>query len=88
MPRSLAREQAPAVRLNAIAPGPAETEQLHRDAEYRGVSLEQLHLEYSADMPTGRLVQPAEVADVVRFLAGAHSFTGECIQINGGMLMA
>jgi NAD(P)-dependent dehydrogenase (short-subunit alcohol dehydrogenase family) len=88
MTRSLARELAPAVRVNAIAPGPTETEQLNRDAEFRGVDLEQLHREYRADMPTGRLVQPAEVADLVRFLAGARSFTGECVQINGGMLMS
>lgn len=88
MTRSLARELAPDVRVNAIAPGPTETEQLNRDAEFRGVSLEQLHLEYTADMPTRRLVQPADVADVVRFLAGASAFTGECVQINGGMLMS
>ncbi|GAA2811671.1 SDR family NAD(P)-dependent oxidoreductase [Mycolicibacterium pallens] len=88
MTRSLARELAPDVRVNAIAPGPTETEQLNRDAEFRGVSLEQLHLEYTADMPIGRLVQPADVADVVRFLAGASAFTGECVQINGGMLMS
>ncbi|MCV7215826.1 SDR family oxidoreductase [Mycobacterium crocinum] len=88
MTRSLARELAPDVRVNAIAPGPTETEQLNRDAEFRGVSLEQLYLEYTAGIPTGRLVQSAEVADVVRFLAGARAFTGECVQINGGMLMS
>ncbi|KDE99048.1 hypothetical protein Y900_008820 [Mycolicibacterium aromaticivorans JS19b1 = JCM 16368] len=88
MTRSLARELAPAVRVNAVAPGPTETDQLSRDAEFRGVSLQQLHREYSAEMPLGRLVQPAEVADVVRFLAEAGSFTGECVQINGGMLMS
>jgi len=88
MTRSLARELAPEVRVNAIAPGPTETEQLNRDAEFRGVSLSQLHREYSSDMPIARLVQPTEVADVVRFLAGARSFTGECIQVNGGMLMS
>ncbi|WP_158249040.1 SDR family oxidoreductase [Mycobacterium sp. ENV421] len=88
MTRSLARELAPDVRVNAVAPGPTDTEQLHRDAEFRGVSLPQMHREYSADMPIGRLIQPGEVADVVRFLAGTRSFTGECVQINGGMLMS
>jgi NAD(P)-dependent dehydrogenase (short-subunit alcohol dehydrogenase family) len=88
MTRSLARELAPAIRVNAIAPGPTETEQLNRDAEFLGVGLDDLHRHYTASMPTGRLVQPAEVADVIVFLAGAKSFTGECVQINGGMLMS
>jgi 3-oxoacyl-[acyl-carrier protein] reductase len=88
MTRSLARELAPTIRVNAIAPGPTETEQLNRDAEFQGVGLDELHRRYTADMPTGRLVQPAEVADLVVFLAQAGSFTGECVQINGGMLMS
>jgi 3-oxoacyl-[acyl-carrier protein] reductase len=88
MTRSLARELAPAIRVNAIAPGPTETEQLNRDAEFHGVGLDELHRHYTAGMPTGRLVQPAEVANLVVFLAGAKSFTGECVQINGGMLMS
>jgi 3-oxoacyl-[acyl-carrier protein] reductase len=88
MTRSLARELAPVIRVNAIAPGPTETEQLNRDAEFHGVGLDELHRHYTAGMPTGRLVQPAEVANLVVFLAGAESFTGECVQINGGMLMS
>ena len=88
MTRSLARELAPAIRVNAIAPGPTETEQLNRDAEFQGVGLNELHRRYTADMPIGRLVQAAEVADLVVFLAAASSFTGECVQINGGMLMS
>ena len=88
MTRSLARELAPIIRVNAIAPGPTETEQLNRDAEYLGVGLAELHRRYIADMPTGRMVQPTEVAELVVFLAGAKSFTGECVQINGGMLMS
>lgn len=88
MTRSLARELAPAIRVNAIAPGPTETEQLNRDAEFQGVGLNELHRRYTAGMPIGRLVQPAEVADLVVFLAAASSFTGECVQINGGMLMS
>ncbi len=88
MTRSLARELAPAIRVNAIAPGPTETEQLNRDAEFHGIELSELHRYYVAGMPTGRLVRPDEVADLVVFLAGAKSFTGECVQINGGMLMS
>jgi NAD(P)-dependent dehydrogenase (short-subunit alcohol dehydrogenase family) len=88
MTRSLARELAPAIRVNAIAPGPTETEQLNRDAEFHGIALDELHRHYTAGMPTGRLVQPAEVADLIVYLSKATSFTGECVQINGGMLMS
>ena len=88
MTRSLARELAPAVRVNAVAPGPTDTEQLTRDAEFAGVELDELRRRYASAMPTGRLVTPAEVADAIVFLSAAQSFTGECVQINGGMLMS
>lgn len=88
MTRSLARELAPDVRVNAIAPGPTDTEQLNRDAEFAGIELTELHRRYVAGMPTGRLVTPAEVAELITFLAAAESFTGACVQLNGGMLMS
>jgi 3-oxoacyl-[acyl-carrier protein] reductase len=86
--RSLARELAPAVRVNAVAPGPTDTPQLGRDAEYLGLTMPQLHALYAGQMPIGRLVAPGEVAASVSFLADSAAFTGECIQINGGMLMS
>lgn len=88
MTRSLARELAPSVRVNAVAPGPTDTAQLARDAEFNGVTLEGLHHLYTADMPIGRLVAPSEVADLVVYLARSRAITGECVQINGGMLMS
>jgi NAD(P)-dependent dehydrogenase (short-subunit alcohol dehydrogenase family) len=86
--RSLARELAPAVRVNALAPGPTDTPQLARDAEFQGLTMPELHAYYAGRMPIGRLVEPSEVAAGVVFLAGSAAFTGECIQINGGMLMS
>jgi 3-oxoacyl-[acyl-carrier protein] reductase len=86
--RSLARELAPAVRVNALAPGPTDTPQLARDAEFQGMTMPELHALYAGQMPIGRLVEPGEVAASVAFLAGSAAFTGECIQINGGMLMS
>jgi NAD(P)-dependent dehydrogenase (short-subunit alcohol dehydrogenase family) len=86
--RSLARELAPAVRVNALAPGPTDTPQLGRDAEFQGMSMPALHAFYAAQMPIGRLVAPAEVAASVVFLAQSSALTGECIQVNGGMLMS
>jgi 3-oxoacyl-[acyl-carrier protein] reductase len=86
--RSLARELAPAVRVNALAPGPTDTPQLARDAEFQGMTMPELHAFYAGQMPIGRLVEPSEVAAGVAFLAGSAAFTGACIQINGGMLMS
>ncbi|MCW2891428.1 MAG: 3-oxoacyl-[acyl-carrier protein] reductase [Trebonia sp.] len=86
--RSLARELAPAVRVNAVAPGPTDTPQLGRDAEYQGLTVPELHALYAGQMPIGRLVAPGEVAATVSFLADSAALTGECIQVNGGMLMS
>ena len=88
MTRSLARELAPAVRVNAVAPGPTDTDQLGRDADWSGLTMAELHEKYVAGMPIGRLVAPDEVAGLVVFLAGSRAITGECVQINGGMLMS
>jgi NAD(P)-dependent dehydrogenase (short-subunit alcohol dehydrogenase family) len=86
--RSLARELAPVVRVNAVAPGPVDTPQLARDAEFSGLTMTEMHTRYAAQIPVGRLTGPAEVAATVAFLADSAAFTGECIQINGGMLMS
>jgi 3-oxoacyl-[acyl-carrier protein] reductase len=41
-------------------------------------------------IPLGRLGQPSDVAEAVRFLASdeAGYITGQVIHVNGGMLMA
>jgi 3-oxoacyl-[acyl-carrier protein] reductase len=74
--------------VNALAPGPTDTPQLGRDAEFQGLTMPELHAFYAGQMPIGRLVTPGEVAAGVVFLAESAALTGECIQINGGMLMA
>jgi 3-oxoacyl-[acyl-carrier protein] reductase len=86
--KSLARELAPDVRVNAVAPGHVDTPQLARDAEYAGITLEELHRRYEAEMPAGRLVRPEEVANLMVFLAGESGFTGACMHLNGGLLMS
>jgi 3-oxoacyl-[acyl-carrier protein] reductase len=81
--KSVAREFASrGVRCNAIAPGfiqTAMTEKLNPDV-VEGLK---------AQIPLGTLGQPADVANLVRFLAGPGSayITGQVIAVDGGMVM-
>lgn len=81
--RSWAREFAPDVLVNAIAPGPVDTPMLGLDnmsPEWR---------EKEADVPLGRVGRPQEIAAVARFLAGpgASYMTGQTVSPNGGAVM-
>ncbi len=70
------------VTVNAIAPGMTDTPMV------RGVS-DETRERLLAGVPTGRLVAPAELAALVRFLASedAASITGATYDVNGGALM-
>jgi len=83
MTRSWAREFAPAILVNALAPGPTETPMLTGGA----TSPETLATE--GDNPLGRVGQPHEIAAAAVFLAGpgATFMTGQCISPNGGAVM-
>jgi 3-oxoacyl-[acyl-carrier protein] reductase len=80
MTRSLARVFAPAVRVNAVAPGPVLTRWLadHQDAVQRSVRA----------TPMGRAAVPDDIADVVVFLAlGTTLMTGQVVVVDGGLTM-
>jgi 3-oxoacyl-[acyl-carrier protein] reductase len=81
--RSWAREFAPAILVNAIAPGPTDTPMLGPGS----TSPETLARE--AMNPLGRLGRPEEIAACAVFLAGpgATFITGQCISPNGGAAM-
>jgi NAD(P)-dependent dehydrogenase (short-subunit alcohol dehydrogenase family) len=81
MMRTLASENAArGITVNAILPGLVATEQvLAMPAEVRERAL--------GTLPTGRLVQPAEIAAAVAFLAGdeAAQISGQAIAVDGAL---
>jgi 3-oxoacyl-[acyl-carrier protein] reductase len=81
--RSLAREFAPQIRVNAIAPGPTDTEMLASELTTPGL------LEKEIDIPMRRFASPAEIAASAVFLASdeAGFYCGEVLSPNGGALM-
>jgi len=91
--KALARECAPLVRVNAVAPGTVETAMLGA----ANASLEQLEgLERGAlvaralaETPMGRLQSPESIAAVVAFLASdaARDVTGQTLSVSGGLIV-
>jgi 3-oxoacyl-[acyl-carrier protein] reductase len=82
MTRALAREVAPTVLVNAIAPGPIETDMVAGiTPEWKAMKL--------AELPLGRFGTVAEVAPTAIFLASdaASYYTGQTLGPNGGDVM-
>ncbi len=81
--RSLARELAPRILVNAIAPGPVDTDMTSPGA----MSAEALAKDLAT--PLARFAKPQEIAAVAVFLAGEGSsfVTGQCYGANGGSAM-
>ena len=81
--KSLAREVGSrGITVNAVAPGFIDTDMTRALAEAQRASL-------NAQIPLGRLGQPADIAAAVAFLCspdGAY-VTGETLHVNGGMYM-
>lgn len=82
--RSWAKEFAPGILVNALCPGPIDTEMLgaaNMSAEWRAKELA---------IPLARFGRPGEVAELALFLAGdgGRYFTGQGLGINGGSVMA
>jgi len=78
--RTMARELAPSIRVNAVCPGYVLTPM--QRAEYSSEML----AEVDAAIPLGRHAAPEEIASLFAFLAsddGAY-FTGAVIAIDGG----
>jgi NAD(P)-dependent dehydrogenase (short-subunit alcohol dehydrogenase family) len=81
---SLANEEiANGVRVNIVAPGLVVTDMGAKLVKAK-LGLEDM-TELDATQPLGRLVQPSDVAEVVRFLCGAAMVTGQRIVVDGGV---
>ncbi|MFI3246794.1 MAG: 3-oxoacyl-ACP reductase FabG [Ferrimonas sp.] len=81
--KSMAKEVASrGITVNTVAPGFIQTDMTEEltDSQKEGIL---------GQVPTGRLGQAQEIADVVLFLASdrASYITGETIHVNGGMVM-
>lgn len=83
MTRTLARELAPQVRVNAVMPGVIETR--HHETYSTPAKMD----EYRKQTPLSRNGQAEEVADVVVFLASdaAKFMTGALLDVSGGRFL-
>jgi len=94
MTRNLAKENAPKIRVNAVAPGPIETAFLSGGTGRGGAQgksgwFDAARTTIEATIPQGRLGQPDEVVGPMLFLLGPASryMTGQILYVNGGRLM-
>jgi len=77
MTRSLALELAPAVRVNAVAPGAIAWPE---DGQFDPAERERV----VATTPLARMGSPEDIAQAVHFLACASYVTGEIVAVDGG----
>jgi 3-oxoacyl-[acyl-carrier protein] reductase len=79
------------ILVTTVAPGSIETPRQirnrQREADIRGVSLDELLKTRARDIPLQRLGRPEEIASVVVFLASEQSsyMTGTCVTVDGGV---
>lgn len=89
MTKGLARECAPKIRVNAVAPGLTDTAFLHggtgRDA--RGSNLDPVR--YAHRVPMKRVAAPEDMVGPIMFLLGpaARHITGETVIVDGGVYL-
>ena len=77
---------ADGIRVNAVALGWIKSLQQEKRAAQAGLSIADHYAKLGASVPLGRLGEPADVANVIVFLASdlAAYVTGTCINVDGG----
>ncbi|MDJ0779412.1 MAG: SDR family oxidoreductase [Rhodobacter sp.] len=86
MTRCLGRDHAPdGIRVNAVCPNEVDTPMLRSGFLRRGLNPDDAIAELGKTVPLGRVAQPAEIADVIAFLASdeARYICGECVEVTG-----
>lgn len=77
--RLLAQALAPAIRVNAIAPGPTLIAPRQRESHYAAMR---------AATPLGRGADPGDVCAALSYLLDARAVTGQAIAVDGGRHLA
>ena len=79
------------ITVNTLNPGVVRTPHLDElfssEAAMRGISAQEVEAGFVSDTPIRRILEPAEIARAVLFLASPHAaaMTGESIAIDGGI---
>jgi len=92
MTKTLSDQLGPhGITVNVIHPGVVETPHIHelyeKEAAKQGLTAAQVEANYARATPIRRVLQPAEIADAVLFLASprAGAITGESLGVDGGI---
>jgi NAD(P)-dependent dehydrogenase (short-subunit alcohol dehydrogenase family) len=92
--RQLALEYAPAIRVNCVAPGTVDTEEMDKTFARRdtlaGTESGTAKAKRVAALPLQRQGQPEDIGKAVAFLASdaADWVTGQTINVDGGQVMS
>jgi 3-oxoacyl-[acyl-carrier protein] reductase len=79
--RGAAKELAPNIRVNAVAPGVIDT------PFHEKVSTPERMKQWKEDTPLKMIGEPTHIALAIEFLMGNRFVTGETIDVNGGLMM-
>ena len=77
--RTMAQALAPAIRVNAIGPGPTCANKRQRPEDFED--------QFTA-IPLGRAIEPDEIWSGIRFILSAGSMTGQMLALDGGQHLA
>lgn len=74
------------IRVNAVCPNEVNTPMIRSGFEIRGMDADAAIDQLNASVPIGHIAEPAEIADVILFLASdaARYMCGALVEVNGG----